>query len=482
VLIIILLIYKMKFFAAAGISRIALIGIFMLKIAAGFILWRIYAIHYSGGDQQAYFNDGNVLFKLLHTDPKHFFDVVFNNDPNTELQTWRSSFENIMYNDSRTMVLLNTLFRIFSFGYFAVHIVFINFLSFIGLTALYKTCSGYFFDRKKLLIAAVFLLPSVLFWGSGVLKESLLIFGTGMLIYYTEAGFLRSFSFRKGLLIFCSILLLLAVKFYVLLALIPGLFVNAWISRSSARFIFWRYLSIFTLGAFAAVLLSTVNPAYNVLKIIANKQQKSWGVAEGGVFLLSSTHFARINYFQKDSILIPAGNNNYKIKLNSSYEAWDLKHITDTLFIAHAADTSTYHIVYQVVPPSRSIAALHLKPSVFSFIKNAPRAFWNTLTVPFIFKVNGWLEFFAGIENLIYCSCIVLLFFCFKNPGEKLPMVYFCCTFVLMIFILAGLTTPITGALIRYKTPALPFLMMAVFLLLDKNKLQKLPLIRKIVN
>jgi hypothetical protein len=36
------------------------------------------------------------------------------------------------------------------------------------------------------------------------------------------------------------------------------------------------------------------------------------------------------------------------------------------------------------------------------------------------------------------------------------------------------LTTPITGALVRYKVPGIPFFFMAVFLFMSQNKLPKI--------
>lgn len=472
----------MSFFKIEGLSRKTLIGIFLIKVIAGNLLWAIYTYHYPMGDLNAYFNDGNSLFKILIKDPNHFIDIVFNNDPQGELQVWHSSFENTLYNDSHTMILLNMLFRFFSFGFFEIHIVLINFLSFLGLTALYKTFIKYLSDRRLLLIIGVFLLPSVLFWGSGVLKEGLLLFGLGILLYATDCGLQKSYSWQKILLVLFSVFILLIVKFYVLIALLPGLLANFWISKASPARSYLKYMIVICLFASITFLIAVAKPEYNILKIISNKQQKSLGISEGGVFLLGENNFVRINYFQKDSVLIPAGNDRYRIKSNSSYEAWDLKHTKDTLHVVHSTDTAAYKIIYTVVPPNRNIKGLHLEPTLISFIRNVPNALWNIFAVPSVLHFHGWLEFMSAFENLLYCLLIVMLLFCFKKPIGGLPILYFCLSFVFLIFLLAGFTTPIIGALVRYKTPALPFFMMIVFSCLNKNKLEKLPVIRKLFN
>ena len=69
-LLLILLIYKMKFFEIPGFSKSAIVSVFIVKIIAGTSVWWIYNYYYQGGDFQNYFNDGNKLFRLLIDNPK----------------------------------------------------------------------------------------------------------------------------------------------------------------------------------------------------------------------------------------------------------------------------------------------------------------------------------------------------------------------------------------------------------------------------
>src|SRR5213595_1082725 len=106
-LIFILLIYKIKFFHIPGFSNNALASVFILKLIAGIAVWWVYTYYYPGGDMQNYFSDGNTLFHLLMQDPKLFSQVVFENVPYDKLHIWNSNFEPTLYNDARTMSLLN---------------------------------------------------------------------------------------------------------------------------------------------------------------------------------------------------------------------------------------------------------------------------------------------------------------------------------------------------------------------------------------
>ncbi len=475
----ILLIYKMKFFAVPDLSRKTVASLFVLKIIAGIALFFLYTYYYSDGDFKLFFEDGDKLFYLLTHDLDHFKEILFKGDARLELKTWDACFENTLYNDSRTMVMLNLLFRFFSFGNFYVHTVFMCFLSLIGLTAIFKTFRIYFNDSHNLLFLCVFLLPSVLFWSSGVLKEGLLFFGMGVLLYTTKCGLETKYSFSKVLLIMLSISVLLFVKFYILIALTPGLFANYWIANSSNRAVLVKYISSYFIFLFLILLISILKPNLDPVKIIVNKQEKSEAVAKGGVFLLSNTHFIRIEFDQKKEILIPVDTNTFQIKLNSSYDEWKITNLKDTIHISNSIDTSLFKIMYEVMPPKSSIASLKLKPTIFSLLKNSPKAFINTLTTPVDFSGKDRLKFLASLENIFYLICFLLLIVFFRRPVENKEILYFCLSFCALIFILAGLTTPIVGALVRYRTPALPFMMIFIFMLVDKNKIKKIPFFGK---
>jgi len=207
-LLFIFLIYKIIFFAIPSISRNAIAVVFILKIIAGAFLWWLYTHHYPGADLLDYFNDGKTLFNVLLQDPALFFQIVFQGASYAELYSWNDSFEHILYNDAHTMIVLNALLHFFSFGNFHVHTVFMCFLSILGLTALFKAFLPYFENGKKLLFIAVFLIPSVLFWSSGVLKEGLLFFGIGMFLYATNFGFRTTYNWRHLVAIVISITIL----------------------------------------------------------------------------------------------------------------------------------------------------------------------------------------------------------------------------------------------------------------------------------
>ncbi|MGQ0827029.1 MAG: hypothetical protein ACT4ON_01415 [Bacteroidota bacterium] len=479
-LLFIFLIYKINFFTLPSISRNAIAAVFIFKIIAGTFLWWLYTYHYPGADLLDYFNDGKTLFNVLLRDPGLFFQIVFQGASFPKLHSWNDSFEHILYNDAHTMIVLNTLLHFFSLGHFHVHTVFMCFLSIIGLTALFRSFLPFFENGKKILFAAVFLIPSVLFWSSGVLKEGLLFFGMGMFLYATNCGFRTTYHLKQLVVILVSITLLLLVKFYVLIALLPGLLLNMWISKTSAKFIFIKYAAVIFICCFGIIFVSNINNDYNPLKIIADKQAKAISEAKGGVFLYNEVHFVCIDYKSKADLLNPINDSVYTINKGSSYLQWDLDNMNDTTFIVNSIDTARYTFLYEVAPANTTLDLKRLQPSFFSLLMNAPNAFFNVLVQPWIWNSKGVMQLLPALENIFFIGLLLLTLIFFKRKIENRSMIIFCLSFVVILYVLIGLTTPAVGAIIRYKVPALPFLFIVLLLLMDRKKIaEKFPFIEK---
>ncbi|MCC6836969.1 MAG: hypothetical protein IT234_00405, partial [Bacteroidia bacterium] len=202
------LIQKIRFFELSGISKKWVTGAFLLKVIAGFAVWAIYTFYYTDratSDIYKYFDDSKVIFDALKSNPSHYLAMLTGigndgadfNQYYYQMNFWARAHDTNVLNDSHTIIRFNALVRLFSMGYFNVHTVFMCFLSFIGLVAIYKTFSEFLIDKKKELFFVVFLLPSVLFWGSGVLKEGILFFALGVMIY----NFNRLFELKAFIIV-----------------------------------------------------------------------------------------------------------------------------------------------------------------------------------------------------------------------------------------------------------------------------------------
>ena len=132
--------------------------------------------------------------------------------------------------------------------------------------------------------------------------------------------------------------------------------------------------------------------------------------------------------------------------------------------------------------PGSSFYLKRLNNDPIEFVKTIPTALLNTTFRPFIWKCNSAMMLFNSIENIVLFLFGVLCLF-FKNKKENInfKLIGFCLTFIILLYLIIGWTTPISGAIVRYKTPAWPFFTILFLLILDEQKLySKLPFLEKL--
>ncbi len=96
----------------------------------------------------------------------------------------------------------------------------------------------------------------------------------------------------------------------------------------------------------------------------------------------------------------------------------------------------------------------------FSLLKNSPTAIMNSLSRPWIWEFKTWPQLIAAIENFVFLCLVIGLLIRFKfHKIEQQNIALFAISFSILLFIISGLTTPNMGALVRYKSLGLPFLL-----------------------
>lgn len=409
---------RVPFYAnVPGLAFRGVAGILLLKIIAGTALWAVYTWVYTDRDFAdifKYFDDSAVMYSALSEKPSDFFKMLFsisNDSPYFDeryykvMNHWYREYESNMHNDAHTVIRFNAALRLLSFGEFHVHTVFAAFLSFTGTLALYHAFVEFLRGKERLLAIAVFLLPSVLFWGSGVIKESLLFFGLGILIWQWFKLMSNELSAFGILLIAGAGLLLFHLKFYVIASLAPGLAMLL-LERFAHRVPLVLRTALVLLGAiWLGLNLHHILPGFNVLEVLAVKQR-------------------------------------------------------DFIGLAQATDAGSF------VMPER------LSPTIGSFIAQAPYALFVTLLGPLFHASSGAFGAVAAVENLMVVLLIALMLY-YRLPGRSVDHVLLTAllTYIVVLALVIGWTTPVMGAVVRYRVPLLPFLLIAGALALDQRKL-----------
>src|ERR1051326_4935376 len=477
--IFIFLIRKLSFFHVEGISKNAFTFVFIVKIITGIAFWALYT-YYSRYQNKAdaflYFDDGKVLYSALFKNPLNYLKLMLGvDDPSLQHyidQTgyWTRSFNQGMYDETRTIIRFNALTCLFSFGNYHVHTVFMCFLSFTGLVGIFKTFLPYLKDKKTELFLFTFFLPSVLFWSSGVLKEGLIVFSMGMTIYFWFKITREGFSIRRLVLIIIFLLLLAMTKIYMLLIILPALIAHAWIAKTSTKFSLLKYLTVIII--YISIGLSL--PKFNFPFMLFEKQRQSIYLSRGGAYLVNENQWKFI-YIKSDipDRIVPMENKPgfCKIKPGVPYMNWTRDNYLDTGKVNFSTDTTTYWVYYNQEAAGSKIDIPILFPSIRSLLKISPQAFLVSLLRPHLLEAKNALMFFSAIENFFVLLFIFLCCFFYKKNSENFHLVFFCLTIVILLFTLVGITTAILGSTVRYKIPALPFLFIALLIVLDKEKL-----------
>lgn len=421
---------RMRFFnSIPGLSFRWVTSILLLKVLAGTVLWAIYTYVYpdrTTADVFKYYDDSAHMFKALYTEPADYLRMVFGIGNDTEgfwwkyykdMNNWERAYESNMYNDSHTIIRFNAVVRLISFGEFHVHTLVAAFLAFTGMVGIYRAFVASLVGLERILTAAVFLVPSVLFWASGVIKESLLFFGLGLLLYQVTNFLAGRWRWWDPFLLLFTTAMLFFLKFYVLMSLIPALMLLIW-GRSTSRPALWlKTVLICCVFLLIGSNLHHILPGWNILGILTMKQR-------------------------------------------------------DFVGLALSMDSGSF-----VMPTL-------LLPDVRLFATQAPYALYIALLGPLFHGGGSALGLVAGAEN---AGLILFLFMCvaFREPWRNVDHALFfsILSYVFVLALVIGYTTPVMGAVVRYRTPLLPFLLIAGLLLLDRDRLlNKWPSIRPLLS
>jgi len=482
-LLFIWLISGSPFFKLDGIPRIWISLAFLLKVIAGVLFWYIYTFYYtsrSDADIYKYFDDSKILFDALKNNPQDFIRMFFgfDNDPRfyeqyyAHMQVWKPQFESAVSMESHTMIRLNVVFRFFSFGFYQLHNVFVNFLSFAGLVALYKTFVPYAADKRKFLFPAIFLPPTVLFWGSGLIRESLVFFTMGFSVYFCHKLITEKLSWKTVVWSVLFLWLLLISKIVLCGLLIIG-FVAWGISLHMLKRVPVLNFILAGVIAFTGLLLLAQFTGRNYFRVMQVKQVDLINVSNGGYYLVNGNKMIYIAYDKRDASLEMLRDSTYKIKPGSDYYYYNQPDSKDTIYVHNSTDTLAYKLFSSSAPSKTKFPIPLLTEDKWSFIKTAPRAFFVALARPFIWEAKNNLQRLAAIENiLLMLAGLFCLIFADRTVFAK-PAFWFCILMVVCFYCMIGWVTPFFGGLVRYKAVVFPFLMSALTIMFKRSKMSK---------
>jgi hypothetical protein len=221
---------RVPFVKRSGISGKIIILLFLLKIAAGIAIgWLSLHVYGTGNDYWDMNTEGWKEYQLLVNDPGEYFRNIFTSGYPEGYSGFFSSVDSF-WNDLKGNIIIKlvSVFNIFSRGDYYINSLFFNFLVFFGHVALYRLFIKIYPGRTTLVIIGCFLLPSLIYFSSGIHKDGIVFLMLSVLIYCIYQSLQQNRINKKYLLlIIVSLIFLLLIRHFIFIALVPALM--AWI-------------------------------------------------------------------------------------------------------------------------------------------------------------------------------------------------------------------------------------------------------------
>ena len=272
------LVTKIRFFKRSGLSDPQIIIIFLLKVMAG-IFYGWIGIYYGNlaqmVDTWSYHYSSIQEYYLLRDNPHEYFTNLFRDPYEGGILKFLGTNESY-WSDLKGNVLIKILsiFDILSFGHYYVNVVFYSFITLYGPIAIYRVMNDVFPKRRIPVLIATFLVPSFLYWTSGIHKDGLVFTGIAIIIYNIYFGLKEQrFNLKRILLIVLGLLIILVLRNFLIIIIMPAILAwilaNKWPRRGLA--IFGIVYSLFIILFFTARYL---NPQFDFPQAVVTKQQE----------------------------------------------------------------------------------------------------------------------------------------------------------------------------------------------------------------
>lgn len=377
----------------------------ILKLSAGICLGLVYSYYYTVGDTFNYFDDGVTLARLARTDLVSYTSFLWSGDASFTI------WSDLLYQQPRAMFLskITSVFCLITHDNYWIISLYFSALAFACAWSLVKKITALYPSTKKAAIIGFLFFPSVVFWSSGLIKESLAMAA----LFFLSILFVKSWNKEKkwkvteGLIGLVAVWLVWNLKYYYIAVFLPVA-----LTALLARFLMERF-SIHSLplkiGVWCFIFFIPL-------------------------FVVSLLH---PNFY--------------------------LDRFIDVV-------VSSYNEFQAISDPEDLIHYNALKATPLSLVENMPWALLSGMFRPFVTEVHNVLQFLIAMENLVllvlFLSAIIGLK---KLKHTSHRMVFFSIIIYCMILcIFLALSTPNFGTLSRYRVGFLPFL---VFLLTVDNPL-----------
>ncbi len=382
----------------------------LVKMLGAMSFAMVYQFYYGGGDTFGYFYGGSAYLDFFIASPTHAWSFLWEGPHGLhyyEFLTYAPPGYQYIYRGPAELLItkITAFVNLLSFNTYAGSSLLFALFSYSGIWALYRTFTSVFKGIDKELAIAVLFLPSVFFWGSGILKDTISLGALGWFVRGIWLLFIsRQSFFKAALIIMLSSVLIVGIKPYIILAFLPAALL--WIGN--------YYRNLMPSGFLRTALIP--------------------------FFLL-------IIFFSGYKLITEIGNNLGKYSVNNLENA--------------AEGFQSWHQVASEGGSGYTLGS-DIDMSTAGMLRLFPKALNIALFRPYPWEAGSIVILASAFES--FSILILTLLVAFKlGPLRMLqkiwshPFLFACFIFSLVFGFAVGFTSYNFGALVRYKIPMMPF-------------------------
>lgn len=386
------------------------------KVTGAIALGLIYQYYYGGGDTIAYYAGAKAVTRYILAEPISALQFLFSGGPEDlgYVQRYHRYWDYFFIFRSGAqevpVIKIAGLLNFLGLNTYMGTAIWFAVLAYPGQWALFKVFHRHFPDATKQIAFACLFVPSVVFWGAGILKDTVTFSAVGWMVYAIDQLLQGKGKIRNPLILVIAGSLTATIKGYILIAFIPAAVV--WIANTLKQ----QLPSTFLRTIMTPLLL--------------------------GVAAIAG------------SLLIG--------RISESLGRYSLDRLEGV-----ATATQEWHTVVSVDGSGYSLGDISFTPA--GLASKLPAAVNVTLFRPYLWEASGVVVILAALESLALLLLTIRLLFTagFKGlqRGLSHPFLQFALIFTVTLAFAAGLTSYNFGALMRYKIPLMPFYVGLLFMM-----------------
>jgi len=402
--------FKNKYYPKGHPLRPYFMPAFTLKIFGAIILGIIYQFYYKGGDTINYWHQTDVINSSFSDSFGTWLRLITGSAEIYDVDVYKYTTQFWWYGRSSPeyiISIIGAIIGLFTMTTYLPTAVIFAAISFIGVWKMYVVFTKLYPRLTKQMAWAFLFIPSVIFWGSGFMKDTITLTCIG---WVTHFFYLIFFENKKivlnSVLAIFFIYFIYIIKSYIAMAFVPaillwGVGLLSYKIKDTRMILFARYF------LYASAIIGLV--------VVGGKLQTEM-FGEYNVESVGYKSFVTRDYL-------------YRISMEQDGSAYTLG---------------------------------DFDPTLLGMLEMAPAGINVTLFRPYLWEAKKPIVMISALEALLYLVFTIVAIVR-NNPIRMVQRILndetlqFCLVFTLIFAFAVGISTSNFGSLVRYKIPCLPF-------------------------